>query len=281
MRTILLCLFMALSSLVSIHAQVTVSVTPVDKNIIKGEAALLKVTIINNSGRTLKFENKENAPWISIHAEKGGTQLLNIARLTMPSLTLDTGKSISSTVNVASLFNMASDGFYRVYASYLSPFDGIQYKTQEATFNIALGKKIASQKVGIPPGKKGAGNTCQYSLLTVSKNGVTYLYMQVDEVETGKILQTKRLGKFLNFAPPVTVTDSQNNLHLLFLNTTDIYMYVITDTDGNISPAKYFRRPDSGRAAFTNHQGKIYVTGATPYDPSAKKPDREAGDLPW
>lgn len=272
MRTALLGLFMTLITLICAEAQLTVQVTPVRKDILPGEPAMVNIVIHNSSGHTLKFANQGKTPWLSLHVTQGNTELSNIGRLMPAAIVLKAGESTNTQINAASLYDLTRDGMYRVYVSIISPYDGKTYTSQNPAINVRTGKSLWSTKVGIPPGMPNAGMTCKYSLQSTTENGQSFLYIRTDEVETLRILNTMRLGKYLNFATPIAKVDNKNQLHVLFLHTSDHYAHIVVNTSGKLVKQALFTRSDEMKAGLSrDRNGNILVHGAIPYDPKAKK----------
>lgn len=274
----LLCLF------VTAQAQIQVGFKLPKTEYVAGEPVIGTITIINQTGGELDLKDQNKAPWVSINVVKyDGGDLSPIGVLTMPPIKIPTGKATSASINVSKLYGLQNEGMYRIVAvvHYFARDEAFQ--SAKAFLTIRKGSSVWSQTVGIPKGLPGAGGNCRFSVLTMDHTKGSDVYVKLENPSSGQVVACERLGAIMRQSRPEVKLDSQNRVHVLFLNTPLIYVHFIVDTSGKISKPFFYKRSQSSIASLNkDSSGGVIVSGGVAFDPKAdKEATRGASERPF
>lgn len=282
MKKHLYMLLLFMGTLLSLQAQIAIKAQIDRTDMLPGEPVMVKVTITNNTGQVLNLQNVAKVPWLSLNAVDNNNRELNQMRIVnSPPLTLEAGKSTSTTLPASQLYDMTREGSYRVYAV-VNTAEGENYVSNRAFVNIRGGMMMWTKVVGIPKGYPGAGSSIRYSLLSLSTKKGVDLFVKIEDSSTGTVFKCARLGTWERFSKPIARVDAKNNLHVLFLNTSTIYVHSMVNVMGQFGKHRFYKRLDSTSPSFVDDgKGSIIVMGAAAFDPHAPKEKiRDGGEIP-
>lgn len=261
-------------------AQISVDLKPVKKDLVRGEAVVMEITISNHTGSSIELKNRGNMPWLDINISRTeGHEALPQSRFAnFPSVTIPAGKKVSKKVDMRHLYDLNKPSYYKAQAIVRSPDGRNIYPSPKALFNINEGAQIWAQKLVTPGGSK-----CFYNVCSQTENEKQRLYVQVRDGDTDIPINTVPVGEWLSFSPPICKIDSRSFLHILFQSTPQYYSYAIIAPNGNRQTLSYYHKVPGMAARLANlPDGNIKVEGAVYFDPKArpKKTIRDATVIP-
>jgi len=265
----LLCIF-ALCSAVS-RAQVSVSLKVDRSQCLAHEPVTAVVTITNRSGRELNFASKAEGSiahsWLDFSMrDAGGRGMQKRHNKVFQRAVIPAGRSMARRVNLSGMFNVTRVSNYAVTAHVSQPgLDDTSYTSNSGHFTVGGGTTIYKQPFGVP---KSPAPKREYKVITFNDGKKTSVYAQVMNITTGQAISTFRLSEFLSFVEPQMTLDGKNQLHVLYLATPEVFVHATVNEDGGLVGTKYFKRVGGRKPRFVAFSdGKIAISGATPYDP--------------
>ncbi|NNC87883.1 MAG: hypothetical protein HKN82_05415 [Akkermansiaceae bacterium] len=262
------------ASAAGLHGQVQVSLRLERDQFVAHEAVLASLTITNRSGRDIYLHSDKGQSWLDfVIKNQRGTPLTSLQRgAGFKAVNVPAGRSVSQTVNLSSLYPLSSYGRYAGYAVVRIPGDGQNvFSSNRLSFNVTKARTLYSQRIGVG----GVSNPREYRLLTFSRKGKTHLYVQVEDLKRGRILQTYSVGEVLTFRQPHATVDGANNLHFLYLVSPTVFTHAVVNPEGKFLGSEQFKRGATGEPRLvTFANGEVQVGGGVPYDPAAARARR-------
>lgn len=252
-------------------AQVQVEVRMAKSQFVAHEEVNAIVTITNRAGRDLVLQGRGNLNWLSFEvwdsqgrpvSPRRGGAIVQAARV-------PAGQSVSKKIDLNRLFPVTEPGRYRARAAVrLFEGNGGVFGSNTLGFNITQARALFTQRVGLA----GTQAVREYRVLTFSGNQKTELYVQVEDVKTGRVLQTQPLGEALMFRKPNATVDGNNNLHLLYLVNPSTFARIRMSPEGRLLGRDFHKRGTTGTPRLvTFANGEVQVAGGIPYDPNARR----------
>jgi hypothetical protein len=229
------------------------------------------VTITNRAGRDLVLQGRGDLNWLSFEMwdAQGRPMTPRRGAVIVQAARIPAGQSISKTIDLNAIFFLSDLGRYRARAAVrLFEGEGAIFGSNTMGFNVTKAREIYKQRVGVP----GSRNVREYRVLSFSGQQKTTLYVQVEDVSSGRILQTQPLGEALMFRKPTATVDGNNNLHLLYLVNPTTFVRVRISPDGDFQGRDFHKRGSTGSPRLvTFANGEVQVAGGIPYDPKAEQ----------
>lgn len=263
--------FMVLS-----HGQLSVTMKVDRKVYLENEPVTAVVSITNRSGREIlfhsKIEGRITRSWLDFGLRVSGGKALNrINHGAFRAANLPAGQTISRRVNLGQLYSLKRQGNYSTNAKIM--VEGQSYRSNSTHFTINTGSTSFTQPFGAPGTKYPER---EYRLITFNDGKNSSIYTAVHDRKTKLSLSTRRLSAALLFQRPQATLDGENNLHVLYLSTPEIFIHAKVNQDGKLLATDFYKRSNSGNPgliAFAN--GEIKIRGGIPYDPTKEIKERE------
>lgn len=280
MPKILICFLLLSLSGIASFGQIIVSLEPLKKQYVSGEAMNMKLTISNNTGAPVSLTGKTNLPWLDIHVNRvqSGEALPQTRFANFQGVTIPSGKSVSRMIDLRYFYDLSSDGFYKAVAVIRPPDMRNLFSSGEALFSVLTGMPIWSQSI---TAKNGA--RIKYTVCSIVENKKQKIFVQLKDADTGGSINTVGAGEWLTFVKPQVKIDSESNLHLLFLKTPSIYCRILVSPKGERSALVYYQRMTGPPPTLVyGAGGKIDVQGGIPFNPFAQQKEntRDATIIP-
>ena len=260
-----ICLLVAAACLLGIttaRAQIEIDLALTRHAFILYEPILATVTITNNTGRDVTFQDNGSKRWFNMDVTRlDGTSLqpfdtdLKINALNVPS-----GRTVRRQLNLTPLFPIREVGTHRIRANiYFEEADKFFYSNY-ATFDLTDGKLLWRQSVGSPT---DVGSTRQVSLLTHTLLDKMLLYVRVRDDNGDTVYTTQSLGRVITSGrAPQEFFDRDNVLHVLHEASPGTYFYTQVNLDGErLSQEAYLRVGPSRPTLVRSSSGSVEVRG--------------------
>lgn len=218
------------------HAQVQVGLQIKRHLYMAYEPIVATISVRNLSGRDLPLADQDGQPWFGFQIFRGDGQLVppldpdyKLSPMIIPA-----GQTIKRTVNLNTLYPVYNFGLYRIRANiYFSPLQKF-FQSNPATFEVSEGRILWRQMVGVPDGEQGAGGTRKFSVLSFRQSESNYLYIRVENGETGDVYCTFPAGRLITGVQPEIQVDVSNHLHVLQLADAKVYLHTEVGLNGEI-----------------------------------------------
>lgn len=269
--TVFLCLLM--SGL--LPAQVRVHLKMQKAEFVAHEQVVAIVTITNHAGRDLFLHSEGRLSWLdfSVKNQRGVTLSPFRNSAGIQAAKLPAGQSISKKIDLNSIYSVSDMGRYRVSATVRLPGgDGALFTSNPDSFNVTKARALYSQRVGVP----GSKDVREYRVMSFNQNSKSMLYVQVEDVSRGRVLQTYSLGEALMFRQPKATVDGKNNLHVLYLVSPTLFARSQINTEGKFLGRDFYKRGATGSPRLvTFANGEVKVQGGIAHDPNRPKVIRQ------
>ena len=258
----------------SLQAQVLVDLSIKRTLYLAYEPLLATVRITNLSGNRLLLSDVEGKKWFGFQIETldGRPIPPTDPDYEIPPIQIESGESITRTVNLTQLYPLSDFGSYRVRASVFATELNNYFSSPPLTIEITEGRLLWEQTVGVPGHEGGANGTRTISLLSYRLPARTDLYLRITDKEAGIVYCTHNLGDYISYGKPDILLDSENTVHVLQNTSPREFVYSKVGLDGKILERASLQaprdRPQLKRAA----DGSVTVLGGIAYDPRATPP---------
>ena len=215
-----------------VAAQVQIELSLARRTYMLYEPLIATVTLTNQAGRDLTFEDTGSKQWFNVDITTLDGQILQPydPDYKLHPLTLPAGQTLRRKIDLNPLFPVREQGTHRMRANvYLADSDKF-FASNYVTFDIAEGQLMWRQDVGVP----GSTDTRQVSLLTFQRPDRLMLYARIADGGTGNnMYTTQALGRILAAsALPQAMLDRQNTLHVLQEALPSAFLYTQISVDG-------------------------------------------------
>lgn len=244
------------------RAQVEIDLTLARHAYILYEPIIATVTVTNNTGRDVTFEDVGAKQWFNLDVTRLDGSILQPydSDYKLRPLTVPTGQSLRRQIDLTPLFPIREMGTHRLRANiYYAEADKFFY-SNFVTFELTDGKLVWRQNVGSPT---DYGSTRQVSLLTHTLLDRMLLYVRVRDENGNTVYTTQSLGRVITSGrAPQEFLDRSNVLHVLHESLPGTYLYTQVNMDGErLNQQAYLRvgasRPTLVKAA----SGSVQVRG--------------------
>lgn len=269
------------------HAQIELNLQVGRRSYILYESIVATITITNNAGRDLTFEDSGTKQWFNMEVSTLDGQLLSPydPNYHLHPMHIAAGQTLQRSIDLTPLFPIRQMGTNRLRANvYLADLDRFYYSNY-ASFDLTDGKVIWQKTVGVP-GEEGLR---QVSLLTHELPDRLLLYARIRDEAGSTIYTTQSLGRLLlSGREPDAILDSHNNLHILQEARPGAFVYTCIGLDGARIDQKAYIKSGHNQPTLVKmadggigvRGGQVQVATAKAVPGSAPQPklsDRPAG----
>ena len=259
--------------------QIVVELKEVRRDFMVGEPVMLKLTLHNNSDETIALHDTAEMPWLFLRVTQRGAgerSIAPIARAKFPPISLKPGQSLAHTFSLKSFYNLVSEGAYSCTATVCLTDGKTAFSSIPARFDLISGSSLWSQQVHVK------GKSLLLSVRSMQTGGKAFLFGQVMNEDTRRVVGSVPLGQFLNFAAPRCMMDGGKNVHVLFQSNTSYFTYAVFSPAGTRVSAQLLKRAGGVPIGLVATGSGIQVVGAVPYAPEKEKEEgRNANDRPY
>jgi len=247
----------------SLQAQVQVGIRIKRRLYVVYEPLIVTVAIRNLSGRDLPLADEGGQQWFSFQVLRDDNQPvppLN-PNYQLPPLIVPAGQTVERTVNLNTLYPLHDFGLYRIRANlYFSPRQQY-FQSPPVSVEISEGRKLWQQEVGIPEGSPGGGGTRRYSVLSFRQPAANYLYIRVEDVETGMVYATFPVGRLISGMEPQIKLDLANTLNVLQVTGPKTYLYTQVGLNGELMMQDTYYAEKTRPTLKLDKTGRLSIVG--------------------
>lgn len=231
-------------------------------------AETLPVTIhlYNNSGQTLHLGADNEWVTFNVQSLDNNTTAINGSQ---PPVTgaFDLGSSEVATkrVDLEPYFNLKQTGRYSVTAHVHIPQWNMDVPSKPQEFDIIDGAELWSQEFGVPMPAGMSNRPPEVRKYTLEEANYLQkqlrMYLMVTDASGRQIFKVTAIGDMVSFSRPEAQLDGDSNLHLLYQNGGETFLYTVADPDGNIVERDIYNYVNSRPHLSLNDAGQIVVVG--------------------
>jgi hypothetical protein len=269
MRRGLLAAILLVVAVVAAKAQVQVSTQTARSIFLLYERVDVIVTLTNIGGTDLELNNDEGRPWLSFSVLGEGEEhnflpVHSERQSNFAAMTLKAGATKTLRVNITPLYEMRSEGNYRVSAVIDLPGEG-EVMSDPTGFSIQRGHTVVSNLRTVDTLER------IYSLVRFSPDAQdTSLYLRVEAPSENTVYANFALGPLVSSVDPAMLFDPQGNVHVLQPLALGTYLYTRTDPDGKVITQRLFKTFEQVRPRLIKiNDGSVFVSGGLEEDPNA------------
>jgi hypothetical protein len=279
---------LALFSLFSASAQVTVDVVLEQEQFLPSESLPVSVRITNRSGQPLHLGADAN--WLTFSVESvGGPVVVKKADVPVQG-EFDVGSSQVATkrVDLAPYFALTRQGGYRVTATVRIKDWNAEIPSPPQSFNVIDGAKLWSQTFGLPVPVGVTNRVPEVRKYTLEEanylRSQLRMYVQVSDESERRVFKIRAIGPMVSFSQPEAQLDRFSNLHVIYASGARVFTYSVVSPDGDIVRQEFYDYFDTHPRLHTDDDGNITVLGGArrvkPNDMPAVKPPNEVPAAP-
>jgi len=261
MKLRLIALAFLCGSLLSLSAQVSVSVVLSQDKFLPAEELMAGVRVVNRSGQTLHLG--ADADWIRFTIEREGGGL--VRQLSAPPVQrmfdLESTKQGTLKVDLAPCFDLRQLGRYRLYADVKIKDWNKVLTTAPQSFEIIDGTRLWEQAFGVPiENGSRPPEVRKYTLQQANYLKQLRLYLRISGSE-GEVIKLINVGPMIAFGRPEAQVDKQSRLHLLYQDGAKTFSYLIVSPAGDIELRNVHEYADTRPRLQLDQNGEISVLG--------------------
>ncbi len=271
MMKFLLVLVSSLISLVPAAAQVEIRLAADRNTYLEQEGIGLNLVITNRSGADIELKSIGQQSWLDFKVTSGtGEIIAPIRRELFQRVVVPRGASVSKRVPLTRFYSLTQTGKYSVRAN-VNLGNNTSFTSGGAHFTIVTAPAFWSKRIGVPEGQPGSGNIRLYSLKRAVVERTNRLFLQIDDETTGQTITVIQLGQALSSSDPIPLIDKNQTFHVLFQNTSVLYVHTTVDIHGDYQGHVIYKRLGSRPRLVLGPEGKAVVVGGVIFDPQAEQ----------
>jgi len=247
------------------HAQVTAELVLDQEHFLIGETINAAVKVTNRSGQTLHLGDDPN--WLTFSMEGSDGSVVSRIGSTpvLGEFDLGSGQVVTRRVNLEPYFVLDTVGRYRVQARINIKVWDTTLSAPVETFDIIKGARLWTQKFGmlLPAGVSNQAPVVRRYSLEQANHLRTQarLYLRISDASESKVIKVLPIGGMVSFSTPDHQIDRLNQLHILYQQGAQTYLYTVIDPEGEVLIRQTHEITNSRPKLRADEQGNFSVVG--------------------
>jgi len=238
MKFFWLILGLAVTPILNVPAQVTVSLTLDQDQFLPSEALPVAVHITNLSGQPLHFGADPGWLTFSVQAADDFIVVKNSDPPVQGEFDLDSSQVATKHVDLEPYFDLRQSGHYQIIATvHIKDWD-TDITSPPLGFDIVNGAKLQSLVFGVPLPPGVTNRLPEVRKYTLEEANYLHsqlrMYVQVSDESGSTIFKVRAIGPMVSFSQPEAQLDRASNLHVLYQSSAASFLYAVINPDGNI-----------------------------------------------
>ncbi|HMJ92257.1 MAG TPA: hypothetical protein VK530_20715 [Candidatus Acidoferrum sp.] len=256
------------------RAQVTVELVLDQEQFLRSESLPVRLRISNFSGQTLKMGADRG--WLTFSIDNADNKALSRSgEIPMPKpFEIESSKTMSIRADLMPHFDLSKAGHYTVSARVSVPQLEKEIITDAKKFDIVTGTDLWKREFGVPG--QTPPEVRQYVLQVANFLNKNKLYARITDASGEKVFRVFPLGLVMSFSSNTieAQVDGSSNLHVLFQNYKDTFVYSVIAPDGEQlirqthefagDSRPHLRIEDEGRIRVNGGQRRILLSDLPP-----------------
>ena len=270
---VVLCLFAARS-----HAQMRVEVEFEQETYLAQEPLYAIVKISNSSGQTLQMGGDDS--WLTLNIESTDDRIVRQLKPldVRKEFTLPSASRAKVPVELSKAYELSRLGRYYVTATVtMKEWGGETFKSKPAHFGISPGVKLWEQIFGIPASKEGdRPEFRKFQLIQANHLKQLSLYVRLTDETEEYTYTVFPIGGVVGFSRPEPQLDRFSNMHLLYQNAANRFLYTMITPDGMVLARQTWGISEGSRPYLKiDKEGRVSVAGGVRLQSASDLPPPE------
>jgi hypothetical protein len=290
MKTIIAVLMVMSFAFLRASAQVvTLDVSLDQDQFLPAERLPVTIHLYNSSGQSLHLGDDNQWLTFSVQSLDNNNAIVG----SQPSVTggFDLGSSDVAIkhVDIEPYFNLKQTGRYSVTASVHIPQWNMDVSSTPKEFDIIEGAELWSKDFGVPVPAGVSNQPPEIRKYVLQEANYLQkqlrLYLEVTDQTGEHVFKASAIGPMVSFSHPEAQLDGNSNLHVLYQDGGQSFLYSIINPDGNILQQDIYDYVNSRPHLTLDDSGNIVVAGGVkrvkpeeiplPIPPASPPPDKQ------
>jgi len=220
---VLMLMLLSLSAM----GQVSVGIKCDNTKYIEGEAIVARITVRNDTGVPLVFNNKYHNAEIQVCVScSRDVNCLPIAKNINQDFVIMPDDTATEVVSLKALTGLHKPGVYQVKGRVV--YNGKTYTSQGFGFDVVRGIELVSRKRVL---RDYPDVVLTYSLRYLGRESREYAFLVITDEERGIMYGTFNLGRILRVYPPVLKFDSDDRMECIHQSGHNRYTRSVISVD--------------------------------------------------
>jgi hypothetical protein len=241
MKSFGLFLGLALTSIFSASAQVTVTLTLDQDQFLPSESLPVAVHVTNQSGQPLHLGADPDWLTFSVEAADDPDNSIVVKNSNPPvqgEFELDSSQIATKQVDLQPYFDLRRSGRYRIIATVHIKDWNTEITSPPRGFDVVDGAKLWSQVFGVPPPPGVTNRPSEVRKYTLEEanylRAQLRMYVQVSNESGTIIFKVRPIGPMVSFSQPEEQLDQFSNLHVLYQSGAASFIYSVVNPNGDL-----------------------------------------------
>lgn len=238
MKQFWLILGLAVATLLSASAQVTVSLTLDQDQFLPSESLPVTVHITNQSGQPLHLGADPDWLTFSVEAADDYIVVKNADPPVVGEFELDSSQIATKRVNLQPYFDLKRPGRYQIVATVRIKDWNTDVASAPRGFDVITGAKLWSQVFGVPLPAGVSNRPPEVRKYTLEEANYLHsqlrMYVEVSDESGATIYKVRSIGPMVSFSQPEEQLDRSSNLHVLYQSGAANFLYSVISPRGEI-----------------------------------------------
>jgi hypothetical protein len=288
MKSFGLFLGLALTSIFSASAQVTVSLTLDQDQFLPSESLPVAVHVTNQSGQPLHLGADPDWLTFSVEAVDDPDSFIVVKHSNPPvqgEFELDSSQMATKQVDLEPYFELRRQGRYRIIATVHIKDWNTDITSPPREIDVVDGAKLWSQVFGVPLPSGITNRPPEVRKYTLEEanylRSQLRMYVQVSNESGTVIFKVRSIGPMVSFSQPEVQLDQGSNLHVLYQSGAASFIYSVINPDGDLVRQEVYDYLNVHPRLQVGDDGSITVFGGVrrvkPQEiPPVKSPDESS-----
>ena len=251
-----------------VRSSVQFKATVQQKLFLPGEPIPVDLSLLNNSGETLKFRPEDG--WLDftvvnqtkVNGEGVPVAALKPVMVNEP-FSIEHTATARMQVDLMPCFDLSRPGRYKVTAAMMHQGATEPLKAETFVIEVTSGFKIDEQEFGFrPPDGDAATEVRRYSLmrLTLTTPSEIRLYASVTDAAQETIIRQVKIGRVSGNDKPPTKLDRLSNWHILHQSDSRIFTHTVISPRGDLLVRESFMPTGPRPGLKVDENGEVSVS---------------------
>ncbi len=244
---------------------VTLNVSLDQDQFLPGERLPVIVHLYNSSGQSLHLGDDNQWLTFSVQSLDNNSTLVGSQPSVMGGFDLGSSEVATKHVDIEPNFNLKQTGRYTVTAYVHIPQWNMDVTSTPKEFDIIEGAEIWSQEFGVPVPAGVSNQPPEIRKYVLQEANYLQkqlrLYLEVTDQTGAHIFKASAIGPMVSFSHPEAQLDGNSNLHVLYQDGGQSFLYSVINPDGNILQQDVYDYVNSRPHLTLDDSGNIVVAG--------------------
>ena len=229
---------LAVATIFSASAQVTVTLTLDQDQFLPSESVPVAVHITNQSGQPLHLGADPDWLTFSVEAADDFIVVKNSDPPVQGAFELDSSQIATKRVDLQPYFDLKRPGRYRIIATVKIKDWNTDVTSSPRGIDVISGAKLWSQVFGVPLPAGVSNRPPEVRKYTLEEANYLHsqlrMYVQVSDESGATVFKVRPIGPMVSFSQPEEQLDRSSNLHVLYQSGAASFLYSVINPSGDM-----------------------------------------------